>query len=427
MIHTDAPFAGSEHPGAGWHWRFALIFGGQSLSLIGSALTQFVLLWWITDRTGSVAALAGAGLAALLPRALFGPLGGVFADRYSRRLLMTVADAICAACMAVLIALFLSARIELWHAYVLMMIRSAMQAFQFPAAVASTARLLPVSFLPHAAGFNQAMLSLTQIVAAPLGAQAISRLSIGWALSIDVLTALLGIAPLLVLDIPQARPRGGTPVTLARELRAGLALVWLTPGLRALYGVLGVTALVIVPSFTLLPLLVKQHFGGGAAELARMEGLSGAGMLIGALAVATLAPRRQTLWILVGLAASCLALALTALTPAGLFDTAVIWWVISGVAYSLGNAPLTTLLQRVVPNTLQGRAFSLLSTVEHLAAPVGIAFAAPLGELIGVRWLFVVVGTGAALICLAGFLSRSLIELDAAVCWPRVRHWRLVL
>jgi DHA3 family macrolide efflux protein-like MFS transporter len=417
MKHVDAPLAGSmvahEHPGGGWHWRFALIFGGQSLSLIGSALTQFVLLWWIADRTGSVSALGAAGLAALLPQALLGPFGGVCADRYSRRLLMIAGDAVSAACMVVLIGLFLSARIELWHAYVLMTIRSAMQAFQLPAAAASTARLVPVSFLPHAAGFNQAMLSLTQIVAAPLGALAISRLPIGWALAIDVVTALLAIAPLLVLDVPQARPLGSTPASLGRQLRAGLALVWRTQGLRVLYGVLGVSALVIVPAFTLLPLLVKQHFGGGAAEVAYMEGLSGVGMLVGALAVAVLAPRRHVPWILSGLAASCLALAFTALTPVGLFDSAVIWWVISGVAYSLGNAPLNALLQRVVPNTLQGRAFSLLSTVESLAAPVGIALAAPLGELIGVRWLFVVVGGVAALLCLAGFLSRPLVSLDA--------------
>ncbi|MBO1915779.1 hypothetical protein J4727_01890 [Providencia rettgeri] len=55
-------------------------------ALCGSALTQFVLLWWITDTTGSVSALAIAGIVALLPQALLSPLGGVLADRYSRRL-----------------------------------------------------------------------------------------------------------------------------------------------------------------------------------------------------------------------------------------------------------------------------------------------------------------------------------------------------
>lgn len=97
----------------GWELRYWTIFIGQALSLIGSALTQFVLLWWITETTGSVATLAMAGLAGLLPQAILGPLGGTFADRYNRRAIMIVADSISAACMIVLTALFLSDRIEL--------------------------------------------------------------------------------------------------------------------------------------------------------------------------------------------------------------------------------------------------------------------------------------------------------------------------
>ena len=84
-------------------------------------------------------ALATAGMAALLPQALLGPLGGTLADRSSRRLLMTLADTVSALCMLVLIALFASGRVELWHVYTMMFVRSSMQAFQGPAAAASTA------------------------------------------------------------------------------------------------------------------------------------------------------------------------------------------------------------------------------------------------------------------------------------------------
>lgn len=56
-----------DHPGKRWKLRFWAIFCGQALSLGGSSLTQFVLMWWVADTTGSVAALATAGLAALLP------------------------------------------------------------------------------------------------------------------------------------------------------------------------------------------------------------------------------------------------------------------------------------------------------------------------------------------------------------------------
>lgn len=402
-------------PGPRWRWRlrFWMIFSGQALSLVGSALTQFVLLWWITDTTGSVSALATAGMAALLPQALLSPLGGTFADRYSRRLLMITADVISALCMAVLIMLFLTERIELWHAYVMMFIRSAMQAFQTPAATASMAMLVPRDFLPRAAGLNQSMQSFTVVAAAPLGALAISVMPMGWALGIDVGTALLGIVPLLVFRIPQLRAAGARGIGgIWTEFREGLTLVWGHPGLRRLYGLLGAVVLVIMPSFALLPLLIKEHFNGGAPQVALMEGLAGIGMVLGGMVVAALAPRRQVPWVLWGFAASCLALALTGLVPGRLFGVAVAWWVLSGFTFILGNAPLTALLQATIPNQLQGRALSLLAMAMGLAAPVGLALATPLGEWIGIRWLFVLMGVAGTLVSLAGFLSPPLRKLD---------------
>lgn len=395
-----------------WRLRFWSVFGGQALSLVGSALTQFVLLWWITDTTGSVSALAVAGLAALLPQALLSPLGGTLADRYSRRWLMIGTDTISAVCMLVLMGLFLTDRIELWHVYAMMAVRSAMQAFQSPAASASVVMLVPASFVVRASGLNQALQSLTVVAAAPLGALAIGVMPIGWALSIDVITAVLGIVPLLCFRIPQEFGSRDAKQGLWSDFREGLALVWHSPGLRQLYLLLGVVVLAVMPTFTLVPLLVKTHFGGAAAQVALLEGLAGVGMLTGGLLVAVLAPRRPVRWILLGFATSCAALALTALVPHNLFWIAVVWWVISGISFVLGDAPLVALLQTTVPSHMQGRVLSLMTTVMALAAPVGLAVMAPLGEWIGVRGIFIAAGVAGAAASLAGFLSASLLSLD---------------
>src|SRR4051812_26057755 len=109
----DAP----QGPANPWRLRFWSVFSGQALSLVGSSLTQFVLFWWITDTTGSISALATAGIVGLLPQALLGPLGGTFADRHSRRFIMALSDLISAACMLVLIALFMTGNVQLWHIY----------------------------------------------------------------------------------------------------------------------------------------------------------------------------------------------------------------------------------------------------------------------------------------------------------------------
>jgi len=401
-------------PGQGWEWRFWTIFCGQAASLIGSALTQFVLIWWITDTTGSVSALALAGLVALLPQALLAPLGGTLADRYSRRLIMITADLVSALAMVVLIALFLSGRIELWHIYSLMFLRSAMQAFQQPAAAASTAMLVPEHFLPRAAGLNQVLMGVMTIAAAPLGALAISVMPIGYALSIDVVTAILGIVPLLIYTIPQRRIPKESRQSLWTEFREGVSLVRGDAVLWRVFVLMTVVVMVLMPSFTLVPLLVKEHFGGGAPQVALIEGLGGAGMILGGMIVTALAPKRLMLWVLWGFAASCFTFALAALVPGGLFWLAVCFWVISSVTFILGNAPLTVLIQTRVPNHLQGRALSLMATMMGLAAPVGLAVATPLGEVIGIRWLFVAMGVVSGLVALSGFLSPVL-----RATWPQ--------
>ncbi|EJL30829.1 arabinose efflux permease family protein [Caulobacter sp. AP07] len=401
-------------PGTRWQPRYWSIFVGQALSLIGSALTQFVLIWWITDTTGSVAALATAGMVALLPQALLGPLGGAFADRHSRRLLMIAADGVSAICMLVLIALFLTQHIALWHIYTMMFVRSAMQAFQAPAAAASTAMLVPARFLPRASGLNQTMMGIMTVAAAPLGALAIALMPIGWALGIDVVTALIGIVPLLIFAIPQHRAPKAQRAGLWREVKEGVHLVWDDPALRRIYGLLAGVVLVIMPSFTLVPLLVKEHFGGGAEQVAIIEGLGGAGMIAGGLLVAALAPRRLMLWLLSGYALSCFTLALVALAPADMFWLAVVFWVFSSITFIIGHAPFTTLIQTTVPNHLQGRVLSLLSTIMGLAAPIGLALTTPLGELIGIRWLFVLMGALGGLVSLLGFLSPVLRRFGAS-------------
>ncbi|WP_407048897.1 MFS transporter [Methyloraptor flagellatus] len=411
------PGAGSHSidpvgPGQRWRLRYWSIFLGQALSLVGSALTQFVLMWWITEATGSVAELATAGLAALLPQALLGPIGGLFADRYSRRLLMIGADAVSALCMAVLIVLFLSDRIELWHIYAMLFIRSAMQAFQAPAALASTSLLVPRRFLARAAGLGQTLEGVMFVAAAPLGALALSAMPIGWALAIDVVTAVLGIVPLLVFTIPQPGEPRQAASNLWTEFRDGVRAVAGNAGLRDLFLLQAAVVLVLMPSATLVPLLVTQHFGGGAAQVAVMEALWGIGMLVGGLAVTAWAPRRHIRWILGGFAVSCFAFAASAAMPREFFTLALAWWVLSGATFVLGEAPLTALLQTTVPHHLQGRVLSLMNTVIALAAPVGLAFATPLGEWMGIRGLFVATGIAGGLVSLAGFASGALRRLD---------------
>ena len=183
------------------------------------------------------------------------------------------------------------------------------------------------------------------------------------------------------------------------------------PGLRRLYAIMSLLLLVTSPAFTLIPLLVKSHFSGKAPEVALIEGMAGAGMIAGGIIVAIFAPRKKVRWILWGLAASCLAIAATALVPGDMFELAIICWMLGGLAFIVGDSPIIALLQSSIPNHQQGRVLSLMSMLMGLSAPVGLALTTPAGEAIGIRWLFVVMGIVGGATCLIGFLSPEIRNL----------------
>lgn len=394
-----------------WKLRYWSIVGGQALSQVGSAVSQFILLWWIASTTGEVGSLALGGIFALLPQAILGPVGGVLADRYSRRFIMIAADAVTACCMLILISLFAQNLVQLWHVYTLLGVRSSMQALQGPSSQASAVMLVPAHFLHRAAGMNQIILSLMTIAAAPVGAFAMSVLPFQGALMIDVVTACVGIIPLLIFKIPQP-PRASETSSAWSEFRDGLKLVWHSPPLRRLYALNGTLIMILMPTFTLVPLLASRHFQGDVKTVAIMEGMAGVAMLLGGIATSIFVPKRKVMTYLWGLAICSFAVALTAVATKETFPVAVFFWALSGFVYTFGNTPLVGLLQLKIPPQLQGRAFSLLTTISALAAPAGLVLFGPLGDIIGIRELYILAGSVGGLICVASLWSRGLRRLE---------------
>ena len=349
----------------------------------------------------------------MLPQALLGPLGGTLADRLSRRRIMITADSISAIAMIIMVYLFSSNQIQLWHIYSLMFLRSSMQAFQSPAAAASTSLLVPEDWLPRVAGMNQAMAGIMTIASAPLGALALAFLPFQGALMIDVVTALLGIVPLFIYAIPQTKRLETEKTSVWTDFTEGVAYIKNRRGLLMLYGLLGLVVLTVMPTFALTPLLVKQHFGGGVNEVALMEGLAGIGMIAGGILI-SINPlfKKRIVTLLISFIVSCGTVALTALAPSNALWFATIWWTLSGITFSTGNAPMMAIIQTSVPNQIQGRVLSLMNTVMGLAGPIGLAIAAPLGDAIGVRGVFIIGGTLSAIVCALGFFSSRLMQIE---------------
>lgn len=126
-----------------WKRTFFSVWVGQAFSLLGSELVQFSLIWYLTEKTGSVFVLATASFVALLPRVFLSPISGALVDRWNRQKVMIYADALIAAATMILAGIFWLEYIQVWQIYVILFIRSLGSGFHWPAMQASTSLLVP--------------------------------------------------------------------------------------------------------------------------------------------------------------------------------------------------------------------------------------------------------------------------------------------
>ena len=272
-------------PDTNWKRHFFPFWGAQAISLLGSGLASFALIWWMTVSTQSATVLALASLAGMLPGVLIGPLAGALVDRWDRKWVMIVSDGVSAILAGLLVTLFWLQAIQVWHIYVILAIRGMAGTFQFPAIQSSTALMVPKEHLARVAGLNQALQGVTMIAAPALGAILLALLPLHSILAIDVITAIIAIGLLFVSRIPQ--PVGQQAEAgvkgVWQDMRAGFVYIVRWPALLSVLVVSALLNLVLTPAFSLVPILVTKHFAGDASQLAWMNAAYGFGFVAGGI------------------------------------------------------------------------------------------------------------------------------------------------
>jgi len=385
--------------GSQWKLTFFSFWFTQALSLFGSGLASFALVWWITETTGSATILATASLATLLPGILFGPLAGVLVDRLNRKWVIIISDATSALLALLLVVLFWTSSLQLWHIYVINVMRALAGIFQFPAVQSSTSLMVPKEQLTRIAGLNQALQGATMIAAPPLGALLLSLLPIHSILGIDFLTAVIAICLLFAISIPQPviyQAATRVTATVWQDMHAGFAFLRRWPALLSVMCIAALLNLVLTPAFILVPILVTQHFNGSALQLGWINaaygfGIIGGGVLLGAWG----GFKRRILTSLLGLTGLGIGSFLIGISPSDAYGIALAGMALVGVMNTFANGPFFAILQSIVPPEMQGRVFTVLMSVSTAMAPVGLALAGPLADRFGVQ-LWYILG---ALIC----------------------------
>ena len=400
-----------------WQRLFFPIWGGQALSLVGSRLVQFALVWWLTKTTGSGTVLAVASMMAYLPQIAISPFAGALVDRWSRRLVMIVADGSIALATVLLAVLFATSWIQPWHVFVLLFVRAVGGAFHWPAMSASTSLMVPEKHLPRVAGLNQTLHGVALIVSPMLGAFLIEILPVQGVLSIDVITAALAIVPLLFIAIPQpAKPEQaeGLRKTVIGGLVEGLRFAWSWPGMLLLIGALALMNFIVNPAFALLPLYVVRVLDGTAVHLGSLQGVMGAGVILGGLLLSAWGGfKKRILTALLAVAVMGVAIAAMGIAPHGWLYLVGGALFLCGLMESVAVGAFMATLQASVPNRMQGRVFSLMGSGTQAFVLLGLALAGPLTDRYGIQIWFLIGGIAYLVVGLGSLFVPAIMGIEA--------------
>ncbi|MBN1438475.1 MAG: MFS transporter [Anaerolineales bacterium] len=394
-----------------------MIWTGQVFSIFGSMLVQFALVWWLTAQTGSALVLTVATLAALLPTVLIGPFAGAFIDRHNRRWIMVAADSLVALVTLWLVILNARGWMEVGHVYAAMLLRAAAGTFHWPAMLASTSLMVPQKHLARVGGLNQTLNGALGIVAPPTGALLVMVFPMHWVLSIDLLTAVLAVLPLLAIGVPQPAAPQGHPEeprkNILQDMRVGFRYIRGWKGGLLIMAVAVVVKFFLNPAYSLLPILAVKHFGGGALEIGWLDAASSVGTVAGGLLLSVWGGfKRRIVTVLLGMTGMGTGLLLVGLTPPDFLAMALAAIAWAGVMGSLVDGPVFAIFQSVIEPGIQGRVISVFLSLITAVVPLGMIFSGLFADRFGTPMLFVIAG----LVALAGagvsFGSKEILTLE---------------
>ncbi len=374
-----------------WKRNVAIFLSGQTISLFGSMVVQYVVMWYVTLETRSGTAVALYAVAAFAPQGIVSIFGGVVADRMNRKKLAIIADACIALATLILALLMMSGVDDLWVIYVAVAVRSVGAGFQTPTVQAMIPQITPVDQLMRVNGIFQTIASAMALLAPAAAAAIFAAFGVVPVFFLDVVTAVIGIGLLLNVHVPTLEKVSEAATTFKEDLVEGMRYIWTHRIVRWLLVVFAIIFLLTVAPSFITPLLIVRTFGEEKWMLAVLEIAFSVGMLIGGATVATWLAKRSRMGLIL-LSTYCFGLFTLVM---GLTNNL---WVFFGLMFLFGlsvplfSTPFMTLIQETVEPEKHGRVFSYVGIVMALATPVGMVVFGPLADVVRVQTLLVWAG-----------------------------------
>jgi MFS family permease len=374
--------------------NYRLFFFGQLVSVAGTWMQTVAQSFVVLDLTHSGTQLGLTSAARFLPMFVFGPLGGVFADRMDRRRVLYVTQTLSGLLAGVFAVTVGTHSIRLWIVYLLALALGFVNVFDNPARQSFISEMVSAEDLPNAVTLNSVAMNMARVLGAALGGVIAAAIGLALCFTVNALSfgaVLVSLAAMRGSELFPAKRVSRQK----KQVRQGLRYVRNTPELLIPLLMIAVIGTLAWEFQVSLPLMASKVFHGGAASYGVMASVMGGGAVVGGLISAARArPRARALC----LAAIGWGIAILAAAVAPSFALELAALVFVGYGSITFNSLAKTTLQLAAKPEMRGRVMALWALAWLGSTPIGGPIVGWAGQAFGARWALVIGGV-AALAC----------------------------
>jgi DHA3 family macrolide efflux protein-like MFS transporter len=420
---------------------FTIVWVGQIISLLGTSMTGFAMTIWAYQKTNSATALAMVGFFFVAPMLIASPFAGALVDRSNRKMMMMISDIASGIASLIILFLFTTGRLEIWHLFITSAFQGVFQSFQWPAYSAAISTMIPKQHYGRANGMLSLADTASNIFAPILAGALLGIIGVTGILLIDITTFIIAIGALLFVHIPQPKitaegiqSRG----SIFKEALFGFKYIWIRPPLLGLQIVFLTGNFFVGIPMAVEAAMILANTGSNEKVLALVNSAGAIGGVIGGLVMSAWGgPKKRVHGVLMGwFISSLLGSVLMG------FSRSLPFWVVSaflGMFFiPIINGSNQAIWQAKVPPDLQGKVFSIRRLIAWFVSPLAMLVAGPLSDRLlepamrnpqsflasslawaigigpgrGMALLFIIGGSLAALVGLSGYVFRVIRDVD---------------
>lgn len=350
---------------------FLILWSTQSISQLGSSMTAFALTLWLYEKTGSSLSTAALTICSYAPYVLMSIFAGALTDRFDKKKTMLVCDVLAVSCTVVILLLFRTNHLMIWHLYALNAVSGLMNTVQQPASEVAMTLVIPEKDYQRTSGLRSLSRSLISILNPLLATALYSFIGLNGVIAVDIGSFIIAFVALqFFIRIPESKSeRKESVLTLAKE---GIGFLKANPMLMTLILFMSGVNFVASAFDATLPGYVLPNLKGGQAVLGIVTSCSGVAMIIGSLIVSVLPKPKDRvkvvyLSMLFSLGTENFLLAFSR-EPVVWCIGQIIGWVLVPVM----SANLDVILRSSIPVELQGRVYACRNTLQFFTIPIGL-------------------------------------------------------